>query len=310
MVKININIPDIKIPYKTKKHAFILRNMGIGDMIVTTGLVEYVSKFYESVMVLCRSEFVQFLYRFHHHNNKIKHYTFDKNFADKSGVGWAFPKENVDILRKTHDIIAIGHYSATGNISVFPSSYYDDAGIPFEFMKTYVKIVPYIDGMNEDTVNGVVIPKEIMDIYKELFFTHEKYIVVHQEGSTCNMNLIQKCMIDINDMLVIDVNKNVYPNDHKWHNIAEKFVNFDNPMWYKLLLENAYGLCLVDSCIHALSYLCDISKVKQKVCYSRAEAFPYVDAGFKYIQTYVKRINGQFVTYYADPAYYNPFWKI
>lgn len=294
-----------------KKHAFVLCNMGIGDMIVTTGLREYVSKFYDTVTVLCRQEYIPFLYRFHQGNDKIKHHVYDCNFARKNGIGWSFPKEIIDAYRKTHDIIALGHYSTTGHISMYPVSYYDDAGIPYEFIKTYVPIIPYTEGIDTEHTKCVIIPKEIMAIYNELFDTHKKYVVVHQTGSTCDMDLTKKCMIDLDDMLVIDLNKNLYPKEHKWYNIAEKFIDFDNPMWYKLLLENATGICLVDSCIHALSYLCDLSNVKQKICYSRAEAFPYVDAGYKYIQTYVQKTReGKYYTIFGDSDKSNPFWEI
>ena len=290
--------------------AFVLCNMGVGDMIVTTGLREYLSTIYDSVIALCRPEYVQYLYKFHEGNKKIKHFAYEKKFM--TGCCWTFPRELVDKFSEQADIYALGHYSASGIINVYPVSYYEDACIPFEYMKTHVHITPYNDnidissvkgvgiedstarpnvrgvGIEDSTarpnVRGVIIPKHIMSLYNDFLTQHKSYIVTHQIGSTCDIDLIKKCQINIDDMIVIDINKNLYLPNHSWHDMAQKFINFENPMWYKLLLENATGLCLVDSCIHSLAYLCDLSRVKQKICYYRSHSFPYVDAGFKYIQ--------------------------
>lgn len=288
--------------------AFVLCNMGVGDMIVTTGLREYLSTIYNSVIALCRPEYTQYLYKFHEGNKKIKHFAYEKKFM--TGFSWTFPQEIVNEFSTRADIYALGHYSVSGIINIYPVSYYEDACMPFEYMKTYVHITPYNDNIDMSSVKGVIIPKHVMSLYNDFFSQHKSYIVVHQIGSTCNIDLIKKCQIDINDMIVIDINKNLYLQDHPWHDTAQKFINFENPMWYKLLLENATGLCLVDSCIHSLAYLCDLSHVKQKICYYRSHTFPYVDAGFKYVQLYEYytapgRVQFSFPDGNDTP---NPFW--
>jgi len=291
------------------KIAFVLCNMGIGDMLVTVGIREYLSTKYDTVIMLCREEFLPYLYRFHEGNDKIKHYVYQKSFMAK--FGWSFPKEIVDEFAKLADIYALGHYSPSGKMETFPVSFYDDCCVDFKYIKSFVNIIPYDEKQLTASVKGIIIPKHIMQQYKDLFDNHKSYIVVHQEGSTCNLDFVKKCAIDINDILVIDLNKNLYTREHPWYNIAEKFINFDNPMWYKPLLENATGLCLVDSCIHALAYLIDISNVKQPICYYRASTCDYVDAGFKYIHLVEGYdINKKIHFSYPDGDKINPFWTI
>lgn len=273
------NIHDISLNFNainsyTIGHddAFFLCNMGIGDMIVTAGIIEYLTTKYNSVTVVCRPEHERFLSCFHEGNNKIKPFPYKEEF--KSSCGWTFPRELTDIFNTSMDIYAIGHYSQSGKIDIFPTSYYDDIKLP----------IKYIHNIHFTT------PNYIMNYYDELK-SYGEYIVVHQIGSTCKLDLIDKYNINIEKTLTIDVNKNLYKIGHRFYNIANKFINLYNPLWYITLLENASELYLVDSCIHALAaYLSDTSKAKRKVCISRATLFTYAQTGFEYVNLINKRM--------------------
>lgn len=249
------------------KNVFFLCNMGIGDMIVTTGIIEFLTTIYDTVTVVCRNEYVKYLYSFHNNNDKIKILIYNDKYSDV--VKWSFSNKLLNEIGKIMDIYAIGHHSKTKILSIYPNSYYDQCGLPLSFMKDYVHIN---------------IPKNIRDIYTELFEKYLKYIVVHQQGSTCNLDLVNKYNININDILTIDVNRNLYDKNHEFHTISNKFVDLENPMWYSLLLENAHEIYVVDSCIHAFTYLLDLSRVSKKVCVIREYGFKYAGHGFENVQ--------------------------
>ena len=67
-------------------------------------------------------------------------------------------------------------------------------------------------------------------------------------------------------MLILDINENHYPKEHKYHDVASLVVNM--PMlFYKELAENAKEIhCLESSFYCYVSHL-DLSKVQKKVCY-------------------------------------------
>lgn len=265
-IKLESILPEIYKPSNCKD-AFFLCNMGIGDMIVTTGIIEFLTTIYDTVTVVCRGEYINYLYKFHNNNNKIKVLVYDTKYSDT--IKWSFSKELLVKICKNMDVYAIGHHSQTGKLLVYPDSYYDHCYLPLSYMKDYVHIN---------------IPQSIMNIYDVLFKKYSKYIVVHQSGSTCDLDLINKYKININKILTIDVNKNLYDKTNEFHYISDKFINFENPLWYSLLLENAYEIYITDSCIHALSYLLDLSRVSKKICVIREYGFKYANHGFENIQ--------------------------
>lgn len=278
-----------------KKHnnVFILRDMGVGDMICTIGLLEYLSTIYDEVRTTCRVEFLKYFNMFHKENPKIKPFVYKKEFLKP--YGWAFPDEILEELSKTYDIRRVGNYYKTyeaynEKIYDYPKSYYDNCKLPHSYAKDYLNIV---------------IPQNIIDMYDELFTNHKKYIVTHQESSTCSPNLIKKQNIDINKILVIDVNKNLYDTSHKYYDIANKFVNLANPLWYKLLLEHAYVICVIDSMIYALTMCLDISNVHTKICYHRAPPKFLGNNGYTYIQLLCKKDSRNNSRYsFADESLY------
>ena len=52
------------------KDAFFLYNMGIGDMIVTTRIIEFLTTIYDTVTVICKNKHINYLYDFHHVSEK------------------------------------------------------------------------------------------------------------------------------------------------------------------------------------------------------------------------------------------------
>jgi hypothetical protein len=152
-------------------------------------------------------------------------------------------------------------------ITCYPTSYYEDVDIPFEYASKYF---------------SVEYPPEIIQIYEELFSLNMPYVVLHSSGSNVVLDPFEYDNIDENKYIVIDVNHNRYLPTHKYYNIANKFINLSSVLYYTKLLENAHDLYLIDSCIFALSLVINIDKVNMKVCYKRESRFSYCNTCFNY----------------------------
>lgn len=262
------------------KEIMVIGNNGLGDMITYIGMVNYLTTIYDRVFVACVYHNYQQALKFFT-NKKIIVYPFDKD--EHIGM-YTFYKLVKDF--KMFPYIAFGNYGAEeinndlylkyyndGSIKRiienYPMSYYDDAKIPFKYATEYF----HID-----------YPKYIDELYEELFSKYPRYNVIHQQGSNVSIELLQYTNVNINDILMIDVNKNLYPLNHKYHKIADKFVNLSSILFYGKLLENAKGLYLIDSCLHALALMIDISKVETCTCYKRESRFDYALNKFDYRQ--------------------------
>jgi hypothetical protein len=66
--------------------------------------------------------------------------------------------------------------------------------------------------------------------------------------------------------LILDLNENHYPADHRFHSIAESVIN--KPLlFYTFLLANATELHMIESSIYCMASHLDLSNVSKKVCY-------------------------------------------
>lgn len=263
-----------------QKIAFFIGNPGLGDSIVLSGIVNYLATIYDIVYVACIIEFYNQLKLFYT-NPKIIIYPindlFPSHMYEFSTIMWDF--------KNIYDLYYVGNYGAIQIdicnyvktlrdettkkiITNYPISYYDDVSISIECMTKYF---------------SVSYPQEVIEKYEDLLCNYSKYRVLHQIGSNARVDALKHQSINIDDLLTIDVNTNLYPKGHKFYEICEKFVNLKSVIYYAKLLENASELYLIDSCIHALALVVDISKAFPRICYQRETRFNYgIPNKFKY----------------------------
>jgi len=265
------------------RNAFLIGNGGLGDMVSCSGIANYLATIYENVLIACMNNNYEQACRMYYKKNII---IYPINREDTNMGMYKF--SHMMITYGVYDVYAIGNYGAEivdptkyikyftdGTerrvISNYPASYYFDAGLPFEYASKYFH---------------VEYPENIEKYYTELFALNTPYIILHTDGSNSIINPHKYDVIDVENNIIIDVNFNFYKKGHKYYNIAQKFINLQSILYYVKLLENANEFYLIDSCIHAMCLVIDISKVKKKVCYQRESRFNYY---FKNI-TYYKLI--------------------
>lgn len=254
--------------------AFVIGNDGLGDMISYSGAVNYIATMYKFVYVACRNDYYKQAQCIFHKDNIIVH-PIDTIKEDKVN-DYSFT-EMMKLCTDIYDLYLLGNYDAEhvdnktytkiykdGTtkkvIHDYPISYYEDLKMPIEIMTKYF---------------SVKYPENILKDYDELLKNYPKYVVIHQIGSNASVNIVAHQKLDIDKILVIDVNNNLYQKGHKFYEIANKFINLPSVIYYAKLLENADALYLMDSCIHALALVVDISKSKECICYKRESRFDY-----------------------------------
>lgn len=262
--------------------AVLIANAGLGDSITMIGMANYISTKYKYLLFSTTEQYRKIVELFFTDNPKIIVYAIDRHFPENMFV---YDME-MHKYANQYDIYSLGHFGTVNIdqdtyykkmrdgtirkiINDYPVSYYSDLRIPIEVMTKYF---------------SVTYPDEILKKYELLFNTKEKYRVLHQIGSTGSIDMLSQMCIDVDDMLTIDVNKNLYPKEHKYHEICDVFVNLPSIVYYAKLLENACELYLMDSCIHALGLIVDISKANPRVCIKRTPKFDYgIPDKFQYL---------------------------
>lgn len=256
-----------------KKHisAIVIGNGGLGDTITYVGMVNYLATIYEQVLVACQKQYAeQISIMFNRRNVLIYPFIVD------------YPNMHVLFREMTRldifDIFAFGNYGAKSTdqggtytkimqdgttrkiIAMYPTSYYEDVGIPFKYAWEYF------------TVNY---PPNIIALYDKLFALNIPYIVTHTISSNSCIDLFELRHLDKERNLVIDINKNYYETGHKFHDIAQKFINLPCITYYQKLLIYASKLYLMDSCLFALALITDVSRAEVRECFKRESRFAF-----------------------------------
>jgi hypothetical protein len=99
-----------------------------------------------------------------------------------------------------------------------------------------------------------------------LVFPVIPYIFTHSTSSH-GTQLNFKDKWDSNSILTIDPNHNSYPRGHKWHDLAEQYINHPILRYLKVI-ENANELHVTDSSFYCLSCFVS-SRATKKACYDR-----------------------------------------
>jgi hypothetical protein len=266
--------------------AYIIGNAGLGDTITLIGMTNYLATLYEYVFLVTPDDKYENVKLFFD-NPKIIVY----QYKSKETNMFAFD-EMMRMYENIYDIYTLGHFGSikidkfdkylkmlpNGEVKKiikdYPKSYYEDVGIPISVMTEYF-YVSYDE-------------KLLMD-YEELFHKYPNYRVVHQDGSNAKIDIIKMFDIDIEEMLTIDVNRNLYPIGHKYYEISQKFINLPKITNYAKLLENASELYLMDSCIHALALIVNIEKAYPRICLKRTFQLNYgIPNKFVYYMIYTQ----------------------
>ncbi len=230
-----------------KKKAFFYGHLGMGDMFWLCGAVRYLSTCYDEVIVVCKERNIKNVQMMYFDDPTIKFFVIT---SDEVLHPFQLHKKGL-IEKDGFDVYACGYLSATPKIYEFPYCFYDDLKLPREVMKKYFYVPCYA---------------EAVDLFRQVMEVNPDYYLVHQQSSGKRMPIWEKLAVTKPDSLILDINENHYPEGHRYYDIAQKMMN-QPLLFYKILLEYARGIHLLESSFYCFATHLDLSKVQEKICY-------------------------------------------
>jgi len=233
--------------YPTRS-ALVIGHLGLGDHIGLNGAVRYIALQHDETVVVCYRHNAKNVAAMFADNPSIKLWEVEHGYIIHPTSTNAGEVVVVDPIRFT-SVYRCGFYTfpLKHSFEDLPSCFYRDMGIDPVVRHTHF-YVPTTD--------------EAVVLYEQV--RNQPYVFVQQMSSSHITNLLSW---NIHDILTIDPNQNLYPEDHPWHTLAQSFVNRDF-LSYVLVIQHAKEIHTVDSSFYCLSsYLPLDAEVKR--CYSR-----------------------------------------
>jgi hypothetical protein len=229
-----------------KKKAFVYSHLGLGDMFWMNGAVRYLATAYDEVLVVCKNRNAKNAGALYADDPAIKLLCIED---DEELQPW--PIKSRYFSEQGYTVYSCGQHALRPDRAIYdlPNSFYDDMTIPREVRTQYFH-VPRSDAATKLRERFGSIP----------------YIVVHEESSIQKLAIGKQLLDQGEKRLILDLNKNPYPETHGWWAAAEKVAGL--PLLdYTALIEDADELHMIESSIYCLASHLDLSRVKRKLCY-------------------------------------------
>jgi hypothetical protein len=219
-----------------RRKAFFLGHLGLGDMLTQQPIVRYLSSIYDRVVVVCLEKYLKNCRLFYQDDPTIGFYVV-KDISNIS-INYGCEQEIFYKAIEGYDVYMTGYNVMEEEkriIKDIPFSFYDDCKIDYSIFWNYFHIPRYFES------------KELYELVQDI-----PYCIIHNtssQGKVFPVEYVEKNLeINRDEVLIINISENNYPEDHKWHIIAEQFVNKEIP-FYKDTIENADYIFVSDSCL-------------------------------------------------------------
>lgn len=230
-----------------KKRGFFYGHLGLGDMFWLCGAVRYLSTCYDEVVVVVKERNIKNVQMMYADDPCVKFFVIEDDF-----ILHPFYHEKKQLIEKEgYDVFSCGYHTETPKIYEFPYCFYDDLQIPRSYMKDYFHVPNY---------------NEALTLLKEVVAINPSYILIHQQSSSKRMPIWETLQQKQASSLLLDINENHYDKDHPYYEISQKIVG-QPLLFYKILLEYAKEIHLLESSFYCFATHLDLSKVEIKVCY-------------------------------------------
>jgi RimJ/RimL family protein N-acetyltransferase len=237
--------------YKIKK-AFLLSHLGLGDNITALPVARYLSTMYDEIIVVCKESTYENLKLLYSDDNTIKLLPVPND----QYINPLYNEINYKRETKDCDVYLMGYHNPKNALNLYdigrynpknlPFNFYDDINMDYSIFWKYFYL-PKLD--QSDKLYEILIENNI-----------KSYIFVHNIASS-GVVFTYKNLDD--DILIINPCNNHYSPEHKYYELAEKFVNKKLPEYMKIM-SNADELYLADSSFFCLALGLDI---KTNKCY-------------------------------------------
>jgi hypothetical protein len=268
---LNSNIKEQK-GYKLKK-CFILSHLGLGDHGHNIGVIRYLSTKYDESIVVCKNSNLKNMELFFKDDKDIKFHTCDTDANISPNYG--FPIEEFRKVTEGMDLYLCGTHKFFKHVPYdYPFCYFDQLKLPYEIYWDY----------------GYYPKTEISHKVNEIL-KGTKYVFIH---NTCSYGQVfevskveEKLNLNRDEIIFISPCVNIYPENHKFNNLAEKILDY-RLSDYITTIENAEYVILSDSSFFGLAVQL---KIKTEKCYyySRDLDYDHLYKKYKYKDSLQKR---------------------
>lgn len=245
--KMTLNIPNTN-------RALFLCNPGLGDNIDMIGAVRYFSQFHTQIHVPCYKHNINTLSYFYSDDPKVILIPIEEDFSNKYWKNSDTSKQLELIEYNPSDYVTVYRsgfckypHTLTWPDYNIPKCFYMDLGLDPSIGHSYFHI--------PENKNSKLLYNKINNI---------PYIFTHQKSSSIFTPLIRW---DINQTFTIDPNMNLYPEGHRWHELASHFVNKPFPHYTDTII-HASELHITNSSFRCLASHLPL-KASVKKCYAR-----------------------------------------
>lgn len=223
----------------SSKAGLFLTHLGLGDLINMNGAIRFAALMVDKLYVICKSRNIKNVKEMFSDDPSI---TIVECADDDSNV-----REVVSRLPNITRTFLSGvwggkHVDTTTDITL---QSYDHLGFPREVKQAFA----YLHS------NSPLDPPDIPYV-----FTHS--------SSSYGTQLNFGSRLNTDEILTIDPNHNVYAPGHKWHDLAQRYINLPILSYLKVI-ENAQEIHVSDSSFYCLSCFVP-SRATKKVCYDRS----------------------------------------
>ena len=210
------------------KRLFLLHHLGLGDHLFMNGAIRFLATYYDEVCVVVKRQNAA---------------TVRALFADEPAVTFYEVKEDADIsplygcpmeqfqraVAGFNSVQLCGSHIRTGTHDDFPRSFYAELGIPFECFTVWSHI-------------PITVPCESWRSVPTVFY------------HTCASDGTVEIPVDLEEKLVLNPDRNLYPIGHRWYESAAHWVG--RPfLEYAGLLQEVSELKMVDSSFFCMAIL-------------------------------------------------------
>jgi hypothetical protein len=261
--------------YQVKK-AFFVGHLGLGDHLTCVPLVRYLATQFDIVTVVCLKKNLANLQLIYKDDKTINFYPTES--VEKISPAYGLCRRKFQRITSGFEVFTCGFHNV--RIPFFSRVKRRLLGKKSIILTTFVSFYRDFSKVIRRLFEKIMIPMTFLSFYRDLnfspfiFFSYHhipdsiesdhvfelirsfNYTILHCSNSHGVVIEIEKITeqlnIDINSTLLLDININLYPPDHKWHPIANHFINQPLP-FYKKSLINAQNLILTDSSLFCMA---------------------------------------------------------
>tara|TARA_B100001778_G_C18428716_1_gene556780 strand:- start:128 stop:868 length:741 start_codon:yes stop_codon:yes gene_type:complete len=195
-----------KITSKKNESLIVYHHIGLGDIVICNGLVNYISTFVDNLYLVVDKKFEEQAKYLYSENSSVEIISDEpKGVNDLNNFVETFAsKNNLNILK-----IGWGAYvKKFGNIP-FYKAFYKQLKLPFSYSYKFFKLPTFNKSEN-------MLTKHLLDVYK--IRSEEKIKLVHHEASDKTYSLD----LDSNNAIFVTKETDIFNNIFLYREIAQK----------------------------------------------------------------------------------------